>query len=268
MSRVLPILYNTGMVRAILDDRKTATRRVIKKSQCNGLAKIEPREWSKECLQEPWCSMTDKEFIKSLYNPPYRRGDILYVRETWNFVYDYGEDDQPIEGTGRYIYYADDPMPFSHWVDNDTGEHKEKMPWRPSIHMPKEAARIWLNVTDVLVERLNDMTLDDFLKEGVLIRPEAFNDPENAYQQAKNIFIDIWDPTIKKSDRDRYGWEANPWTWVTEFERCEKPESCIIAGVESAEDKRPCIGYGISEDDDEPCEMCKGCRSRNGYEGD
>lgn len=227
LSRVLPILFNTDMVQAILDDRKTDTRRVIKKSQCNGLAKIEPREWSKECLQEPWCSMTEKEFIKSLYNPSYRRGDILYVRETWSFIpciectaNDCCDkipsffEDKDTESECCYIYRAG----FPEYAD------PKRITWHPSIHMPKEAARIWLKVTDVRVEQLNEMTLEDFLKEGVMIRPEAFNDPENAYQQAKSIFIDIWDPTIKKSDRDRYGWEANPWTWVTEFERCEKPE--------------------------------------------
>lgn len=72
------------------------------------------------------------------------------------------------------------------------------------------------------VERLQDMSTDDFLAEGVIIRPEAFNDPENAYQQAKEEFMHIWDSTLKKPDIDRYGWDATPWVWVIEFERCEK----------------------------------------------
>ena len=88
----------------------------------------------------------------------------------------------------------------------------------------KKAARIWVRVIDVRVERLHDMTLDDFLNEGVVIRPEAFNDPENAYQQAKNAFINIWDSTVKKAERELYGWDANSFVWVIEFERCEKPE--------------------------------------------
>ena len=145
------------------------------------------------------------------------------MRETWNFVYEMDDSDQIIEDTGHYVYYADDPMPFSHWVDSNTGEHKDYMPWRPSIHMPKAAARFWLKVMDVRVEQMQDMNTGDFLAEGVVIRPEAFNDPENAYQQAKEEFIHIWDSTIKKSDIDRYGWDANPWEWAIEFKRCEKP---------------------------------------------
>ena len=90
--------------------------------------------------------------------------------------------------------------------------------------MPKGAARIWLKVKDVRVEKLHDMTLDDFLSEGLVIRPEAFNDPENAYMQARSEFIGIWNSTIKKPDIGLYDWEVNPWVWVIEFEQCEKPE--------------------------------------------
>ena len=83
--------------------------------------------------------------------------------------------------------------------------------------------RSWLKVTDVRVERLQDMNTGDFLAEGVVIRPEAFNDPENAYWQAKRKFVHIWNATVKKAEKDQYGWDANPWVWVIEFERCNKP---------------------------------------------
>lgn len=89
--------------------------------------------------------------------------------------------------------------------------------------MPKTAARIWLRVTDAKIQRLQDMTLDDFLREGVAVRPEAYNDPEGAYAQAERIFARIWDSTLCKSDKDKYGWPANPWVWVIEFEQIEKP---------------------------------------------
>lgn len=91
--------------------------------------------------------------------------------------------------------------------------------------MPKEAARIWLKVKDVRVERLQEMGLDDFLAEGVDVPNEAFNDPKNAYGFAKFRYSGIWTSTIKMEDNDRYGWKANPWVWVIEFERCEKPEN-------------------------------------------
>jgi hypothetical protein len=90
--------------------------------------------------------------------------------------------------------------------------------WHPSIHMPKEAARIWLKVTDVRVERLQDMWASDVSKEGI-----RFNKPTAADEMLK-AFAKLWDSTIKKSDLDRYGWDANPWVWVIEFERFEKPK--------------------------------------------
>lgn len=82
--------------------------------------------------------------------------------------------------------------------------------WRPSIHMPKEAARIWLKVTDVKVERLQDVDDDRIVSEGLEIGCD---------------FENIWNATIKKSDLLHYGWDANPWVWVIEFERCKKTET-------------------------------------------
>ena len=88
------------------------------------------------------------------------------------------------------------------------------------IHMPKEAARIWLKVTDVRVERLQEITSEQICREGVEVEyPHVLNGEEKRY-----AFSRLWDSTIKKSDLDRYGWNASPWVWVIEFERCEKPE--------------------------------------------
>lgn len=86
--------------------------------------------------------------------------------------------------------------------------------------MPKEAARIWLKVTDVRVERLQDITSEQISREGVEVEyPHVLNGEEKRY-----AFSTLWTSTIKKSDLDRYGWDASPWVWVIEFERCEKPE--------------------------------------------
>lgn len=93
--------------------------------------------------------------------------------------------------------------------------------------MPKEAARIWLKVTDVRVERLQEITEDGAKAEGAIDNRGFIHSPENEYDSihtAREHFIEIWNSTIKKSDFDRYGWDANPWVWVIEFERCEKPE--------------------------------------------
>lgn len=141
--------------------------------------------------------------------PPCAKGDILYVRETWCKGSWMNEKE-------RYYYKAD---------DNDF-----HCVWHPSIHMPKEAARIWLKVTDVRVERLQECGEGwciDIEKEGI-VTPQ---DPilyisDDAFHDALRMeFQKIWDSTIKKSDRDRYGWYANPWVWVIEFERYEPMET-------------------------------------------
>lgn len=195
---IKPILFNTEMVRAILDGRKTCTRRLVSSRQFLGMLpdkckNAAPDEFlkGKRMMFKPYCDMTDAELIMTAYKAPYEPGDILYVRETWK------------KAPNGYYYYED-------WQKDDIADVTK---WKPSIHMPKEAARIWLKVTDVRVERLQDMTDDDAEAEG------CFD-----YTSTALGFFDVWDSTIKKSDLDRYGWNANPWVWVIKFERCEKPE--------------------------------------------
>lgn len=219
MRRVLPILFNTEMVQAILDGRKTVTRRLVKKSQCMLADRKEPRELDRKYA--PFDGMTDAEIVASTYKPPYQPGDILYVRETWARIKDIPFWQEYFRGYIRthpifpdeYVYKADNIN-----VDGITPSIK----WRPSIHMPKEAGRIWLRVTDVRVERLQDMTGQDILREGVNchVHPEAHYFDGNQ----KMMFAELWDSTIRKTDLYRYGWDADPWVWVIEFERCEKME--------------------------------------------
>lgn len=206
------ILFNTEMVRAILDGRKSCTRRIVKPQQLVGLLPDKckngvPEEFLKEkkLMFKPYCNMTDIELINTAYKAPYQRGDILYVRETW------------CKGLERYIYRADYSDTEKFYRDGKEIEMK----WHPSLHMPKDAARIFLRVTNVRVERLQDITVEDALAEGMdkYIRLNGELD-ENSIITS---FIGIWNSTIKKSDLDRYGWNANPWVWVIEFERCEKP---------------------------------------------
>ena len=149
---------------------------------------------------------------------PYQRGDILYVRETWQHLYELDGNEQIIEGTEKYYYAATDIIPFDTYVDSSGITH-DKTPWRPSIHMPKEAARIFLRVKDVRVERLQDITDEGAYREGA-------GDKDVIYQTGARVleFARLWDSTIKKSDMEKYGWNANPWVWVIEFKQCEKPE--------------------------------------------
>lgn len=201
-----PILLNTDMVRAILDRRKTVTRRIIKPQPkmilCYAFAGFGCGKWMypDKSAYKYWgdeykrTSELTSEDEKRMWIPPYHTDDILYVRETYKRNMDgYSGID-----FGGYIYKADCKRNFK---DNYN-------PWKPSIHMPKEAARIFLKVTDVRVERLQDITDEQAEKEGC-----------NDYTSTALGFCYLWDSTIKKSDIDRYGWDANPWVWVIEFER-------------------------------------------------
>lgn len=206
---IKPILFNTEMVRAILDGRKTCTRRLVKflpgeNSQWTGYIKDGLMLYNGR--NEP-----------CIRKVPYQPGDIMYVRETWQYLYELDGNEQIIEGTGKYYYAATDTIPFDTYVDASGVTH-ECVPWHPSIHMPKEVARIWLKVTDVRVERLQEMWASDVPQEGIF-----FTKPTTADGMLQ-AFADLWNSTIKKSDLGSYGWDANPWVWVIEFERCEKPE--------------------------------------------
>lgn len=207
-----PILFKTEMVRAILDGRKSCTRRIVKPQQLVGLLPDKckngvPEEFLKEkkLMFKPYCNMTDIELINTAYKAPYQRGDILYVRETW------------CKGLERYIYRADYSDTEKFYRDGKEIEMK----WHPSLHMPKDAARIFLRVTNVRVERLQEITTNQIEQEGVETEYlHVLNGEEKKY-----AFQNLWNSTIKKSDLDRYGWDANPYVWVIEFERCEKPGS-------------------------------------------
>lgn len=194
-----PILFNTEMVRTILGGRKTCTRRLIKHN-------VDAMLNSPYHKEHP--EVEDKQIISKLCLPPYQPGDVLYVRETWS------------EWTGGYVYKAwNSPFP-------QTGAYLEEK-WHPSIHMPKDAARIWLKVTEVRVERLQDITEDGAILEGAIDNRGFIHAPDDEYNHihsAKEHFMNIWNSTIKKSDLDRYGWDANPWVWVITFEPCEKPK--------------------------------------------
>ena len=134
---------------------------------------------------------------------PCQPGDILYVRETWCSAYD-GE---------KYFYLADKLTNREERLLLNYDDVK----WHPSIHMPKGAARIWLKVIDVRIERLQDITETQAQAEGC--NSGLLTGPCTARGQFENL----WNSTIKKPDADKYGWSANPWVWVIEFERCEKP---------------------------------------------
>ena len=215
---IKPILFNTETVQAILDGRKSCTRRIVKPQQFVGMLPDKcknkvPEEFLKEkkFMFKPYCDMTDIELINTAYKAPYQLGDILYVRETWHKY-------NKRVGEGKSCHMEE----FYGYKASVANSEDANKPWKPSIHMPKEAARIWLKVTDVRAERLQEITAESALLEGTdkYIHLNGKFD-KNAILTS---FMGIWNSTIKKSDLDRYGWDANPYVWVIEFERCEKPK--------------------------------------------
>ena len=195
-----PILFNTEMVKAILAGRKTQTRRIVKNQ------------------------LLSEEQLKKCGKPCYP-GDILYVRETWK---------QATTGTAgpglidQYLYKADEPQ--------DTEGMMVEGRWHPSIHMPKEAARIWLKVMNVRCERLQDISFADIQAEGMDMDewyeydewqhsvgdgmgdevPVIFENPYHFFGSR------VWDSTMGSLEKyEKYGWDANPWVWVIEFEKME-----------------------------------------------
>ena len=192
-----PILFNTDMVRAILEGRKTVTRRVVK------FKPGQNPQWTGYIPDGPVLYGSNNiPASKSPYHP----GDILYVRETW------------YKDPTRYMYKANYSDTEKFFRDGKEVQIK----WRPSIHMPKEAARLFLRVTDVRVERLQDMRLIDCLKEGVQLTIAEQGDLVIQGLRARDRFSGVWDSTIKPADLPLYGWDANPWVWVIEFERISK----------------------------------------------
>ncbi len=199
-----PILFNTDMVRAILDGRKTVTRRVVKFDHGRN------PQWTGY--------IPDGHVLYGSNNipaakAPYRPGDILYVRETWRIQAAHRfEADARIEfkagGPLQTIQFPGSRSQGTSRIEYDAFLRKWDRPgWCPSIHMPKEAARLFLRVTDVRVERLCHIGRTDALKEGANQACAVLN------------FKSIWDNAVNPADRNQYGWDANPWVWVISFER-------------------------------------------------
>lgn len=191
MSNLKPILFNTAMVQAILDGRKTTTRRIAKGLKDATKVTNGDFKWS---YKQSWMNDLGLEIYA-----PYHIGDILYVRETFQQLTD--------ENGINYIYKA-------------SGDYSDiiGLRWIPSIHMPKKAARIFLKVTDVRVERLQDIDYEGCKSEGV----------KAGYDGWLGEWSSLWDSTVNKKDIDKYGWNANPYVWVIEFLKIDKSDIGMV----------------------------------------
>lgn len=227
---IKPILFNSEMVRAILDGRKTCTRRICKDANEYTVPDMDFYNANRRTYAVH--NFADKEHMEQLSTAertcPICPGDILYVRETWQcwraHRYEATADIRfRAGGDDVRLQFANGNTDSINRLDYDTFVHKwfsHNGEWKPSLFMPKEAARIWLKVTDVRVERLQEITIDGIRNEGLSSVAVHAGDMEIAMEEWKNL----WNSTIKKADLDCCGWDVNPWVWVIEFERCEKPE--------------------------------------------
>lgn len=258
-----PILFNTDMAPALLCGRKTVTRRVVKGADTrwnfDGM-EIDPAmtKVSKSGEEYPvdmlglWAVFeSDGPIEYPMIRAPYQPGDILYVREAWLYY----EQDHIIDGK-KYAYKADETS------ESDRIRKEYGYKWHPSIHMPKEAARIFLRVTNVRVERLQSGFTEpicpilELQSEGIdigetcqecienygepccvdTVDEDGTDEPEcGVLDEVRDDFARLWDSTIKPAYLDKYGWAANPWVWVIEFERIGREVMKVCATEERPE---------------------------------
>lgn len=228
-----PILFDTKMVQKIQDNQKSVTRQLIKSSKVDlsncvfVKMSVDPSELriAKDGTEYPHdlkgLYATFESLDDGLYFPlvkaPYQIGDFLYVRETWSPLF---ESEMSSEIVG-YRYKAETLADFNErippefdWVyDSD---------WHPSVHMPKEAARVFLQITDIRAERLQNITPEQIEREGVWC---PCNDDDERKELQRDYYKRLWNSTRKKSDLNKFGWDANNWVWVIEFKRVEATDN-------------------------------------------
>lgn len=196
-----PIIFSGPMVRAILEGRKTQTRRIVK----GCIAAFLEDGWSAD---QRMYETKEGDIVPAKNLCPYGQpGDRLWVRETW-------AEFSGIEPKVTYVYRADG------LYDTPAKEHLCDNRWRPSIHMPRAASRILLEITDVRVERLREITEDDAMSEGVLRKSPVYwqsylGDNRNTLS-SRDSFWTLW-----SSIHGPESWSENPWVWVITFKRIE-----------------------------------------------
>jgi len=190
-----PILFSTAMVQAILEGRKTQTRRVVKPQGAILTDAMARNLGTRPPIEQ------NMPVIKCPYGQP---GDVLWVRETWAHTSQLNIN--PEDENYGCVYKA----------DGQPWEDYEGWTWKPSIHMPRESCRLFLRIKSIRVERLQDISGEDALKEGVSVTsmwPVAIGE---AYVEFSRLWASI---------NGQASWDANPWVWVVEFERITKEEA-------------------------------------------
>ena len=242
---VRPIPFKPPMVRGMLDDRKTQTRRVITKLRGFGnitqFGRSDTRgyDWHFRDRRHLWNDLRHDDLMKVL---PYAVGDLLWVRENLSLG----------ATSTAWKYVADDKLIYLDWPDHRVAQmvawaHHKVQPYCPSIHMPRWASRLTLKVTGVNVERAQDISADDAEAEGIESElwdmcvgyrdyttadrwfytwPGAFLDDGLRLVEPKNIqrrsFQSLWDSINAHRDNGQFAWSANPWVVAVSFETIRK----------------------------------------------
>lgn len=232
MGNVRPILFSGAMVKAILDGRKTQTRRVVKPQPAEVAASAGKmpgliRFKASDLTLQTWNDACP-------YGAP---GDRLWCRETWQY-YDWSEHGQPRiryaannDALWRKVAEGDSDKVVNIWAEL-SGEDNFKIDsrardrrWRPSIHMPRWASRITLEITEVRVQRVQETSAKDILAEGAVLRPHmdehlgkcpisAFD--EKCYSDLQSLWSNAWHKIYANQG---HGWDKNPWVWAITFKR-------------------------------------------------
>ena len=227
-----PMFFNAEMVQAVKEGRKTVTRRAVK-----GYA-FEHLQVDVDGSVIGVYQQDEGAVLPAVSFAPYRPGEIVYVPEawravgSWQWVRDFAEKDYgysvEFRDGGQVEFYFDNAERAEKW---EKYLDKPRENWQSPYFMPKEAARLFLRVTDIHVERLQDITEEQATSEGasagslqVTGGPWGVEDDPDVWS-AVDAFSAIWDSTVKPKDRDLYGWVVNPWVWVIEFERISKEEA-------------------------------------------
>ncbi|EPZ0821058.1 hypothetical protein ACXJPO_002418 [Pseudomonas aeruginosa] len=222
--RERPILFNDQMVRAILDGRKTVTRRVMKPQPMP--SKSGGHDWPCKVHQSMlhverelqngegcWCGLAE---AACPYGQP---GDRLWVREAWQGPLISDEEQAANQSWWKDMTKFQNPGHCAYRASGDDNEYVDPdgyfhCKWKPSIHMPRWASRILLEITAVRVERLQDITRSGIRAEGLQCPPELCSD--DVSPNYRDWYPAAWRELWESTGGD---WDANPWVWVVEFKR-------------------------------------------------
>lgn len=255
MLKALPILFNGAMVRAIMDGTKTQTRRIMNEKQCKIVSDIPAAEYESLELQG-WeisdGSECDGDYSLGdyLFKVPVSVGDLLYVRENWQ-AHSWASDCVTIRYAAqiRHVGFTGqvEQIPYPNGDKNAFKFYSAKGPnyWRPSIHMPRWASRTTLEVTDVRVQRLQDISKKDARSEGIKFCSDrmaqgwlSYEDQGNPhhtryFSDPRNSFETLWRSINDKREGGKFAWAKNPWVAAYTFEPIFENVDAVIKRQEA-----------------------------------